>query len=72
MDGQRYNIFAYCAESRVRALGAVANVIGFASFNLRDPPLNYNSQHYSHSRQFRSNVIDESGYWKQIKIDCGY
>ena len=53
----------------MQLLGAVANVIGFASFNLRDPPLNYNSQHYSHSRQFRSNVIDESGYWKQIKID---
>ncbi len=72
IERQRYEVFSYCAESRVRALGAIEGVAGFQSFNLRSAPLNYNAEHYSHSRQFRSNAIDEYAYWHQLKIDCGF
>lgn len=28
--------------------------------------------HYSHSRQLRSNVVDERRYWEQVPQDCGF
>jgi len=64
----RDEIFSYCAESRSNALGATAfRVQGFDSrYMLQRPPLSYNNHHYSHSRQFRSNIIDERTYWREI------
>ena len=72
VEWQRYEIFAYCEQSRVRALGAVENVSNFQDYDLRSSPLNYNATHYSHSREFRSNIIDEKEYWKQVSKDCAF
>lgn len=72
VERQRYEIFSYCAESRVRALGAISATGWDGNFNLHDPPLNYDDEHYSHSREFRSNIVDERPYWKQVMADCNF
>lgn len=61
-------IFSYCAESRASALGVQTQVNGFNLFNLHG--LGYDDAHYSHSRQFRSNIVDEQDYWKQVMEDA--
>ena len=63
----RYRIFSYCAESRSNALGAIEiKVNGFdEKFILQ--ALGYDSQHYSHSRQFRSTIVDEFPYWDKVR-----
>lgn len=64
----RFEIFARCAESRSQALGRVSSVSGFSRCqNLED--YGYDHQHYSHSRQFRSNIVDEWPYWAAVKTD---
>ncbi len=35
-------------------------------FNLHSAPLSYNDAHYYHSREFRSNIVDEKAYWSQV------
>ncbi len=69
----RFEIFARCAQSRSRALGAVdVDVTGFTSRDLHidgDWGLHYDEQHYSHSREFRSNIINEWTYWKSVGFD---
>lgn len=40
--------------------------------NLQGPPLGYDNQCYSHSRQFRSNVVDEKGYYEHLITDGGF
>ena len=66
-----YEILSYAARARSRALG-VQPVSGFSSSrnstNLED--FGYDDSHYSHSRQFRSNIIDEQSYWNRIKEIC--
>ena len=66
---QRYVIFARCAESRSLALGAEPTAVaGFASE--RDLSiLGYDEKHYSHSREFRSNIIDEWLFWNNVFND---
>lgn len=69
----RYTIFAYAAESRSRALGAVeipTSNIFTNQVNLQES-FGYDEQLYSHSRQFRSNVVDEWGYWQAVMTDFG-
>ena len=39
-------------------------------FNLRSAPLSYDDQHYSHSRQFRSNIVAEWQYWSKVIADA--
>jgi pimeloyl-ACP methyl ester carboxylesterase len=69
---QRHRIFAYIAESRSLALGqATGGVSGFAGWDLK-ANMDYNSHHYSHSREFRSNVAAEFDFWRAVKIDCGF
>jgi hypothetical protein len=68
---ERYQVFSYCAESRTKALGQASNsVFTYVNRNLEGPPLGYDSEHYSHSRQFRSNILDEKAYYEYV-IDDG-
>jgi len=69
---QKYQIFAYCDESRVKALGQVDLEGGFSTWNLADSDLHYDNQHYSHSREFRSNIADEWEYWYSVMLDCNF
>jgi len=73
-EQDRYEIFAFCAESRAKAVGAIGGdnrITGFNGFNLSDEPLNYDDLHYSHSRQFRSNIIAEWPFWFKVYNDFG-
>ena len=65
-----HEIFAYAAESRAAALGIQPSINGFTTFNLVAGLLKYTDAHYSHSRQFRSNIIEEKPYWIQLLTDC--
>lgn len=69
---ERYEVFSYCAESRARALGQANNPAFSVNRNLQGPPLGYDNQRYSHSRQFRSNVVDEKGYYEHLITDGGF
>ncbi len=69
---QTYVIFSYVAESHGTALG-VNSLLDFESpggeFDLSNH--GYDSHHYSHSRQFRSDITQERIYWNEILIRCG-
>jgi len=80
--GNRYEIFAHGAESREKAFGAVPFLSGemggfldtsldFDNWGSRNLKLQFgfNNKHYSHSRQFNSNVVDEQGYWRAFIED---
>ena len=68
----RYEIFAYAAESRSTALGATPQVLE-ASVNLRrtDNPVwpsdanNYQG-HFWHSAEFRGDYWQQQGYWNKL------
>jgi len=64
-----YRIFSFCARSRSLALGAVDTPVdGFpVETNLKD--FGFDWQHYSHSKEFRSNIVDEEPYWMNAIID---
>jgi hypothetical protein len=75
LEQDRYEIFAFCAESRSKALGAIVGENRFADFNdfnLQNAPLNYNNKHYSHSKQFRSNIINQWPFWQRVYTSFGY
>ena len=68
-----FTILSYAAEAWGKPMGIVAGQInGFAPFDLGDEngQLNYDSFHYSHSRQFRSSIIMEKTYWQLILSEC--
>lgn len=66
---QRFEAFARILESRSNALGCEPSVAGFGT--ARDlQNWNYNNQHYSHSREFRSNIVDESPFWAAVIEDA--
>jgi len=76
----RCEVFALAAESRSKALGAVQILAGFeatvSSFNeagSRDleTSFSFNDLQYAHSRQFRSDVAKEQGYWRAFVKDAG-
>jgi hypothetical protein len=71
---EKYQIFSYCAESRVKALGQVRNGAFAQNRNLADGSsgMQYDDQHYCHSRQFRSNIVAERAYWRRVTGDCGF
>lgn len=67
---QCFMIFSYCAESRSRALGQTENgeLTGWdLQTNLR-----YDDRHYSHSRQFRSDIANEWNFWFQVFRTCNF
>ena len=67
---ERYQVFSYGVESRARALGQASNSAFLTqNRNLKADPLNYDQKHYSHSRQFRSNIVDERAYFQHIITD---
>ena len=72
---QRFLIFAYDEESRSRALGQIT-VGAFQSWNLHaaqsDGGMGYDKQHYSHSREFRSNIADETRFWGKVFGACQF
>lgn len=66
----RFEIFARSAESRSRALGRIDSVTGFGHHqDLQD--FGYDGAHYSHSREFRSNIVAEWPFWEAVKSDFG-
>ncbi len=67
---QRYQIFAYCLESRSKALGQRTNASFTKNWNL-ETEMGYHGVHYFHSKQWRSNIVDEKKYYKQLIKDCG-
>ena len=68
-------IFSYDVESRSQALGQAGNG-KFNSWNLQDPldagGMGYNNQHYSHSREFRSNIVAERKFWENVFDKCKF
>jgi hypothetical protein len=65
-----HKIFSYCAEARQLPLGAIGGVTGFnASVNL-ETSYGFDHQHYSHSKQFRSNITAEWPYWDRVKNEA--
>ena len=63
----RFQIFSYITQSRSLALGQSAmpaNGVFGASHNLQS--FGYDGAHYSHSREFRSDIVRERGVWKLI------
>ncbi|MFO1491433.1 MAG: alpha/beta fold hydrolase [Kiritimatiellia bacterium] len=69
---ERYVIFSYMAESRSTALGAWDCAKVFRGNVGLDLNCGYDGQHYSHSRQFRSNILDESRFWNRVCKDFGF
>jgi len=76
----RYEIMAFAAEPRCRALGTTANTDGFASsVNLQsdcwgnsDPFGHSYSDHCWHSAQFRFTNADQQNYWKTLLGPSGF
>ena len=62
-----YEIFSYAAEAWGKPLGIMSNMINFTELYDLTSELSYDDHHYSHSRQFRSNIIAEKKYWELIK-----
>lgn len=80
LPADRYEIFSLAAESRSKALGAVRSLsvfeplaVSFEEIGSRDlaASFSFDDLHYSHSRQFRSNVVAELGYWRAFAKDSG-
>jgi hypothetical protein len=66
-ETQRYWIFAYCAESRSVALGQAESLPdGFTGQWDLQTHMGLDGWHYSHSREFRSNVVAEHEYWAKV------
>ena len=65
-----YEILSYAAEAWGKPLGIVPSANGFTDNVDLNALVQYNALHYSHSRQFRSNIIDEKQYWEKIKEIC--
>lgn len=63
-EDDRYEIFAFCLPSWSWPLGAepMANSVFRFQLNLYTR-LGYDKKRYSHSREFRSNIIDEWLFW---------
>jgi transglutaminase-like putative cysteine protease len=74
-----HEIFSFGAESHSRALGAVLApqvfepvTLSLTEYGSRDlTEDDYDAEHYSHSREFRSNIINEQFYWSNFFVDAG-
>lgn len=77
---ERHEIFSFGGESRTKAFGAVIppatvltsnpDIRAQGSRDLRSM-FGFDKNHYSHSRQFRSSVAAEQGYWQAFMTDTG-
>ena len=65
-----YEIFSYAAHAWGEPIGMLSQVVGFDGFSLEENGLKYNDRHYSHSRQFRSNILAERPYWENVSRYC--
>ena len=64
-----YAIFSYAAEAWGEPIGSL-DMSGIFQDNINlENLLGYDDNHYSHSRQFRSNIIAEKPYWQKIFLD---
>jgi len=71
---ERYAVFAYCLQSWCMPLGQAVNQ-AFSGTNLdleADSLLKYDNEYYSHSKEFRSNIIDQEPYYEHIITDCQF
>jgi len=75
-----HEIFSFIAESRTKALGAVLPFEAFLNATVSvdavgsrdlEATSGYDNKRYSHSRQFRSNIVNEHNYWRNFTVDCG-
>ncbi|MCM2264957.1 MAG: alpha/beta hydrolase [Desulfuromonadales bacterium] len=75
-----HEIFSFGGESRTKAFGAVTppETVRGPQTDLRTPGsrdlralFKFDMKHYSHSRQFRSSVAAEQGYWQAFMTDTG-
>jgi len=64
-----YRIFSFCARSRSPALGAVGTAVNGMEGETDLKTLGFDWQHYSHSKEFRSNIVDEWDFWQQAKTN---
>ena len=64
-----HEIFSFCAQSRTRALGAVGDATPQFAADLNLLEFGYDGTRYAHSRQFRSEVSAEQGYWGRLVDD---
>lgn len=69
---ERYEVFSCNVESRAKALGQASNSTFSVNFELSGVPLLYNDRRYSHSKQFRSNILAERVYYENIILHCGF
>jgi len=69
---ERYEVFSYCAESWLKALGQGSNTAFGVNRDLGDVPLKYDQYHYSHSREFRSNITKERAFFEYIMNDGNF
>lgn len=65
-------IFAYVVRSRTRAIGAETVEVPLFNKHYNLFGWDYDDAHYSHSRQFRSNIVDEWPYWKAVIESCEF
>ncbi|MEO6993557.1 MAG: alpha/beta hydrolase [Lacunisphaera sp.] len=80
--GARYEIMAFNAESRSKALGGTADAAKLTdSVNLQSPtvwPVDTSgdsrpySRHKWHSAEFRSTIMRQQGYWKTLLGPSGF
>jgi len=69
--GDLYNratIFSYIAESRSKTLGQL-NSTPFIPIDLHNQ-MGYGADHYSHSKEFRSNLPQQNDFWVSVFNDC--
>jgi Alpha/beta hydrolase of unknown function (DUF900) len=67
----RYEIMAYAAEARSRALGSTPTVGGLANVNLQavwpnDPSGHNYADHFWHSAEFRGDNWQQQSYWREL------
>jgi hypothetical protein len=72
----RYEVFAWAAESRSYALGAqyvngVVSASNGSNVDLQEPPFKYGKADKFHSGQFVDTNAQRGDYWKQILDNCG-
>ena len=56
--------------SMASPLGAAISINGglFSSVDISKSPYSFTAQHYSHSKEFRSNIIDEKSFWESVLL----
>ncbi len=50
-------------------MGYTKNIEGFTSVDLGALAFGFDNKHYSHSPEFRSNIVNERPYWKSVGFD---